>query len=194
MSSTIEDEVGRSRIMEDGNESLLTMGLQHNNTSNHNNDMNIGNNKEVIPNANVMDRFTFTTDQPFWTFWVDIKKIYLWRWYLYYRLQECRPKHGDGLISLSASTDTPLKKWLLRKHVIKRKKRTTGPTQNDNINNNKVTHLDHSMQIKLRRQTIEKNNNQMENYWLKKNYKNTDTHICSDRINLRIQFVFTHVI
>ena len=64
MSSAIEDEVGRSRIMEDGNESLLTMGLQHNNTSNHNNDMNIGNNKEVIPNANVMDRFTFTTDQP----------------------------------------------------------------------------------------------------------------------------------
>ena len=55
MSSGIEYEVGRSRIMEDDNESLLTMGLQHNSTSMHNNDMNIGNNKEVILNANGMN-------------------------------------------------------------------------------------------------------------------------------------------
>ena len=50
--------------MEDSNESLLTMGLQHNDTSSHDNNMSMGNNKEVIHNADGTDVSTFTIDQP----------------------------------------------------------------------------------------------------------------------------------
>ena len=64
--------------------------------------------------------------------------------------QEYHPKEGDEKMSLSASTDTVLKKWLVRTHFIKRKKDKTQPTQDNNINNKTITHLDHALRIKLR--------------------------------------------
>ena len=60
----IEDELERPRIMEDNNESLLTMGLQYNDTKSHDNDMSMENSKEVILNADGTDISTFTTYQP----------------------------------------------------------------------------------------------------------------------------------
>jgi len=60
----IEGELGRAFIMEDGNESLLTIRLQHNNISNHDNAMSIGNNTPVIPNVDRTDVSTFRIDQP----------------------------------------------------------------------------------------------------------------------------------
>ena len=50
--------------MEDDNKSLLTMFLQHNDTSGYDNDMSMGNNKEVTSNSVGTDVFTFTIYQP----------------------------------------------------------------------------------------------------------------------------------
>ena len=60
----IEGELGRAFIMEDGNESLLTIRLQHNNISNHDNDMSIRNNKSVISSVDGKDVSTFRIYQP----------------------------------------------------------------------------------------------------------------------------------
>ena len=50
--------------MEDDNESLLRTGLQHNDTSSHDNGMSMRNNKEVIPDADGTNVSICTTYQP----------------------------------------------------------------------------------------------------------------------------------